>query len=291
MKNENTENTVDVNAGIDSPSVDDLLDFGMTEPKEIEPLASSTDDGEGTAPITDVKEDGIVQEETPVDQPSEEDSSPTADPALALMQKELAEAKATLAEMKANREVKQPEGSPKAQAAEDTTPEYIFDLPDQLVGMISSEDPNDVKTGITTLMAGVCRSVHKQILTEVTQNIAPYIMQTTIGQLQGQTQEQNTKKAIFDDFYGTYPQYNTAEYIPVVQATAGALATEMGISNYSPEFRNALGARLQKIFQPAQVNQAKPRVKPPVMMGRSGTRSTAPTIDDQQKAMMDMLSL
>jgi hypothetical protein len=250
------------------------------------PTEAEGENGGAAAPdLTGKKDTSGDGNGQPSVQPQEPDpsKSPTANPEMELIKKQLKEANEALAAMRdaakapAKAEPTQPQGG----ASEaDTIPAYNFNIPDGLVDKLASEDPRDRKEGLGVLIQGASRAVHKAIRDEVMQHIAPAVVRLAVEQVRGRATEAEAMQTIRGDFYGSYPELNKPELIPLIGQMAAQLAAELGVNGYTPEFKAALAARAKALFNlggGAVVTQAP---KQPVINRGGGTR-VAPSAEQQ----------
>ena len=259
------------------PSVDDILKFDPFGPEGLDKGEEESPKEDKVGDAGDGAEDGQPPKEKPSD-------SPKSDPEAANMQKAVEEMQKTLEEMKKTRE--EPKKETKQQV--DDIPSYLFDIPDQVVSMLGSEDPGEAKKGAAFLIASAGRSIHQSIRKEIVEKFAPAFQKIMLQQVFGSLQQKDTQNSVRTDFYGKFPQYDKPELRPVVQEAAKALAKEMGVKQYGPEFRDALGERLGLLF--ASITQTPEVKQPPKVLTKKGARANPVQMDEQTAAMMDMLN-
>lgn len=242
-----------------------------------------SDNGDSSAPASGPGGDGGGQEPAqaaPASQPPKATPvTPAADdPEKALLKQQLEELRrAAAAPAQVPQSVPQTEVDPLEQV-----PGYDFTLNDDLVGAITSGDPQLVRQSLAAVSKGVAQAVHRTLMQQVVGVFGPRMQQMMMQSLQTQQQQQQMRH----DFYSTYPQFNRPELWPVVVATGEKLAAELGVGQYSPQFRDALGKRLMAMFGAGMVQQQQqvaPQVTPPVMMG-GGTRQNGLSQEDKLAA-------
>jgi hypothetical protein len=143
-------------------------------------------------------------------------------------------------------------------------PNYQFQIPDQLLQMMDSDDPAQRKQALTYLGQGVAQSVHQMVRQEMAQKMGR--MQQELPQtIQQQQAAQAQQKQIFDDFYGTYQDLNRPELRPTIVEVAKAVAGEYqqrGVPvSWGPEFKQAVANRVYQVLgrQPGQQPAAQPQ--------------------------------
>lgn len=161
-----------------------------------------------------------------------------------------------------------------APAEGNEVPEYNMQIPDEIMGAIRSEDPQEAAKGVNALANGLAVTIHKRVLSEFSQKMST--MQQGLPQaIQQVVALERHNKAVFDDFYGTYKQFNNPQLYPIVLAEAQKLSKETGAKGYSQAFKKVLASRLTKLLQsataPAQ-SPAQAPAKQPEFNGGSNSR-------------------
>lgn len=150
------------------------------------------------------------------------------------------------------------------QQSEDPVPPYAYNIPDQLVTMLRSEDPREVAAGLQAMATGVSRTVHRMILEQVL-SFVPRMVENAVASRQAMDYIRN-------DFYGTYPEFYRPELVGLVEQTARAVWQETGAKEWTPQFRDAVAQRLRALLA-----AAAPKVPtPPPAMTSTTVRQDAP---------------
>lgn len=222
------------------------------QPATAQPNAPASDSSEGQltpeqlALLTTMKDHILVD----ANQPAEPAAKPDATPA-------------------------KPDG--KAPEGRDYRQLYTFNLPDELMAAINSEDPKERKGAMQYMISGVGAAIHKQVEQEFTKTIEA--LTTRMPQfIQQAVIEREQARAVFDDFYGTYKQFNRPELYPLVTNVAKAVMKEKKLTQWGPEARDAVAARLNQLMganaAAAPAAPAKPATQP-AMFGGSNARPAA----------------
>lgn len=177
-------------------------------------------------------------------------------------------------------------------------PSYDYNVPDQLVEMMGSEDPAERKQAMSYLVKGVAQGIHQQIMSTVGsqfQNLQQNIPQT-VQQMQ---QTQAIQQQVATDFYGKYPELNDPNVIPIVQNVAKQVLATHGGDQWSPEVRDQIGNQVKQILGKFAGNQSAgtpPRkpANPPATFQNGGASSrssvTGAKPTTQQEHIMDIFS-
>jgi hypothetical protein len=131
---------------------------------------------------------------------------------------------------------------------------------------MASEDPKERGMATHALVNGVANAVWRETQNmfrdQIDQVVAafPRIIESHIS---ARTEQQR----VFNDFYGTYKQFNGPQWIPLVQAHTVALMNEMAqqgmpITGWTPEMRDEIANRIFTQF-PMLRDQKPPAGQPP----------------------------
>lgn len=173
-------------------------------------------------------------------------------------------------------------------------PTYNFNIPDQLVQALTSDDVNTFKTGVAGFAQGIGQGVHKQV-TQYIEKQLPKMMEKMIpAMIQSHMQSYNSRKAIFDDFYGTYKELNNPTLYPVISDITGKVMQEMRTDKWSPAIRDTVAKRVKEFISsiggnaaPANGNTQLP--KHPVLGGGNNSRPAPEPKNDVAADIMDTL--
>lgn len=177
-------------------------------------------------------------------------------------------------------------------------PAYDYTIPDQLIAAMSSEDPNERKKGTAMLIKGVAQGIHKTIiegvnsqLQQLVQNLPAIITQHTQHIQQAQTVE--------TDFYGKFPQLKHEQLRPLVAKVAEGIMKEKKQTSWTPELRDAIGAKVIELVRSAvpataAVATPQPAAAPqPAMFGGNSAVNNPRALNSgkptQQDHMADIL--
>lgn len=209
---------------------------------------------------------------------------------------------------------------PKAEAEAETKPEapppaapqspaepagYNFQVPDQMVEALGSDDPALRKAALTGLVNGLATRLSQDFskaLVELTNYVKTQVPQEVIGQVEQRQTFEGMKK----DLYQTFPQIRQLAAMPGVEGAIWqqirAVGTQMGQKDWTPEFRDGVGRMIllnaglpvQAAPQPQQPAQAQaqpartPRNPSFSAGGQGGSRSNGAS--GQANEFMDLLN-
>ena len=318
--NDNTESatppaddpTVEGSAAQSDPNLNDVSEVMNFDPFEAEDAPTNPDGGqdkpptEGEAPTEGDAADGTADGSQPAKVDDKETPEGEADPIEALAKAgkvepavESASTNALLEKALNIIEKTGGQGQPaKTEGATDdkAAPESPYKnaaIPQQIVGLIESEDPQERLAGMTALMQGTMNTVHTQVMKAVTEQLGG-VSKSFPELIQSAIQAHTQSVQVFNDFYGSHPEFNDPKLYKTVQDAAAELAKETGVDTYDEKFKAALVKRLQdmgikgKSTQKPAGNETPPKGGAKMLDGGS-TRTDAPPKDDQQAEIDDMV--
>ena len=277
-------------------SVFDFDPFGpgeTIEPEGDETPRDGLDQPEEQSPSAEEPTEQPKAEEVPKAEP--ESPSPDDDPGepdeLAALREQISSLKNQLAQQQ-----KQPQPQPQPQqpqpqqkpTAADDLPAYEFDVPDQFLQALDSDDPGTRKVAIKTLMHTVARNTHQLVRDEVRRDMQS--LQTRMPQqVQQMQQTREQAQSIHSDFYGKHPKLNDPRFYDTVSDVARAVMQEKGYNAWNAEFREEVAKRAyQRLgFRKKQEAAAAPKA-PPKLIGQ-GARPAAPSNQSAEDEISDTL--
>lgn len=272
MANEETTNT-------EVPGTGAPADTGGTAPEptvaeqimQFDPFAPAKDKETPAAPKADDKK-GAPPAGTPPAQVAKPQPGTAAPVAPAPVQQGktpeqlIAEHTATIRQM-LERGQQAPTATPAQPAkAEPEKPKFNLGIPDQILAAIRSEDPKETSLAMHAVVNGVANAVWREAEALVRQNVADLI-QGFPRVIEAHMAARQTQNEVHTDFYGTYKQFSSPEFVPLVQATALQLINEkhaagQPVQGWSPEFRDEVANRLFAHFPMLRTPTQQPAAPP-----------------------------
>lgn len=236
------------------------------------PPADATPEAGGEIPAT------IESEPTPT-------AAPQESPEVVLLKQQLAQQVQQMQQMQ--QQMQQPpaqqvqsQGDPLDQFI----PEYMFQIPDQLMQLMESEDVGERKQGIQYLLSSALKNAHKSMLQQVNGMMTAYVPQ----QLTQHQQTNELKETIKSDFYSTHKDLNTPEIRQIVAMVTPQVTQELGVSTWSPTLRDAIAARVKAMLQIGVTQPATPANPAPTQFV-PGSRPAAPAGGDLTNDILSLL--
>lgn len=151
--------------------------------------------------------------------------------------------------------------------AEPEKPKFNLGIPDQILAAIRSEDPKETSLAMHAVVNGVANAVWREAEALVRQNVAD-LVQGFPRVIEAHMAARQTQNEVHTDFYGTYKQFSSPEFVPLVQATALQLINEkqqagQPVQGWSPEFRDEVANRLFAHFPMLRTPQQQAPAPPP----------------------------
>lgn len=175
---------------------------------------------------------------------------------------------------------------------------YNFNIPKQLITALTSDKPEDFEMGLKGFATGVAQAVHTQMLAALKPQIEA-LLATHVPRMVGpQLENYNTRKAIFDDFYGSYKELNNPTLYPMIANITQDVMTALKTNQWSPAVRDTVAKRVKEILGSAiggvapvqtQQTQQNPLPKHPTMSGGGSSRGPVQQEDSLSRDIMDTL--
>lgn len=258
-----TGTTVDVGTTPPEPSVaEQIMQFDPFAPaKAKETPVAPKDAGKQGAPPAGTQ--------VPPAKPQPAAAAPAAQPAAPQKTPEqlIAEHTATIRQMLERGQVAQPAAGAKEPAkAEPEKPKFNLGVPDQILNAMNSEDPKERSLAVHAVVNGVANAVWREAENLVRQNITD-LVQGFPRVIEAHMAARQTQNEVHTDFYGTYKQFASPEFVPLVQATALQIINEkqaagQPVSGWSTEFRDEVANRLFAHFPTLKQPPAPPAAQP-----------------------------
>lgn len=270
-----------------------------------EPPAETSDGGTGEEPPPKAEETPPTGSEPGTETPAgEEEQTPAGeqpatqeDPEKALLRQQVEQLTQTVTQL--SQQMQQSAGQqpgqqpgqsgqqPSGEAPQIEIPDYAFNIPDELVGLLDSDNPAERKQGFAAMAQGLARTVHQVVMGAVQQTYIDPLPQ----QFQGMIEQQLQAKEIFSDFYGKYSALNKPELRPLVIQTMQQVVQETGAKQWSDSLRDTIGARVmgligQGVTTPPPKTPAKTPAQP--TPAGPGTRPAAPVVDQSANSSDDI---
>jgi hypothetical protein len=141
-------------------------------------------------------------------------------------------------------------------------PAFTFDVPDQYMAALASEDAGTRKLGLNSLLNGVAEAVMAKARQEMTA-FGETVPQMIQSQTQGLIQAQDVQR----DMYGTYPELEP--FRDFVKAAAQQIGGSIGVQGWNADIRDAIAERVAPmvpgLFQKIQASRAA-RITPQQML-------------------------
>lgn len=212
----------------------------------------------------------------PVPQPATQPpaASPSPDHEMALLRQQVQNLKAQVQQAQAQPAQGQPASGTAPQAP--AVPGYDYNIPQEIVSALQSDDPTQVRNGLAALIKGVSQNVHATVAQEF-QSRLDQVPQTVQQQIDTRTRQQE----IYNDFFRAHPDLNRPEILPIISQQMIALSQELGVTQWSDHVRDAVATRVRTALQswatpqpaatPPLTSAPAPAPNPPVLVD-PGTR-------------------
>lgn len=277
----------DLDKPLEYEDISAMLSFDPFE-KPDEPAPGSEEQPAQSAATTDVPPEAggeIPVKPEPTAQPA--DGVPQENPELVLLKQQLAELQAQNAQMQQQQQLsqqQQQQAAPGADPLERFIPPYQFQIPEQMMTMLDSENPQERAQALSTLMSGALRTAHKTMLQQVNGMMQTYVPH----QMQQFQQQQQFTSSVQNDFYSEYQDLNTPEIRQIVASVTPQVMQELGVSNWSPVLRDAIANKVKGMLHIGAAPAATPPAAPPAQF-TPGSRGPVADPNNVTNQIMDLM--
>jgi hypothetical protein len=186
-------------------------------------------------------------------------------------------------ELQQFRQPAQPQpGQPGGDKPIDPVPAYQYEIPDQLVQLMASEDPGHRKMALSNVMTAVSRSVHglmQRELAQVIPALARQVMMEHLGQ-----------QEVGKDFYSVYKDLDKPELRPLIYQIAAGWAQQNPGAGWNAQTRDAIARAVYQTFGRPMPNGGPAPAPPaaPIMMPTMSRPAVSHQMTEQEE-MLDLL--
>ena len=166
----------------------------------------------------------------------------------------------------------------------DPVPTYQYEIPDQVLQLMASENPADRKLALGNVMTAVSRSVHglmQKELAQVIPALARQVMMEHLGQ-----------QEVGKDFYSKYSDLDKPHLRPLIYQIAAGWAQQNPQAGWNEQTRDAIARIVYQTFNmqfPGGSPQAQPAPPAAPVMMPTMTRPAVSHMPTEQEELMDLL--
>ena len=156
-----------------------------------------------------------------------------------------------------------PGGAAQPPQPSDPVPAYQYEIPDQVLQLMASEDPAHRKLALGNVMTAVSRSVHGLMQKELA-TVIPALARQVMLEHMGQQE-------VGKDFYGTYKELDKPHLRPLIYQIASGWASQNPQAGWNAQTRDMIARLVYQTFNmpfPGQAPAGNGHAPPaaPVMM-------------------------
>lgn len=162
--------------------------------------------------------------------------------------------------------------------------DYQFNISDKLYGALYGEDVpvEQRKAALAAFATGIAMTTRDQLMSTfgawVKQNFdaVPRVVNYLAN---AREQTRSSSESIRNDFFTKFPDLNKPELAPFIKATISQVQAETKATNWTPQFRDLVGERVQSVLK-AYAQIAAPKVVvPPAPKAAATIRPAVPVAD------------
>lgn len=149
-------------------------------------------------------------------------------------------------------------------------------VPQPLVDALASENPVERAGAVNTLVRHMMHTTHQMAVQHAVSMLRNELTQVLPNYVRSQLEGYDSRREVFNDFYGAFPQLSHPSLRPLVMQEAQKLAAQTGARGWSQQFRNQLGEHVINLLrslaavpgaQPTGPSMAAPTARPAGMRG------------------------
>lgn len=173
--------------------------------------------------------------------------------------------------------------APATPAVDDLQTIHNYQVPEQFLQGLRSEDPAQASQALNAYTGMVARTIHRAVRVDMEKKMTALIQQTLPKMVQ-QFYEHNTQtKAVYEDFYNNNKDLNKPELYPTIVNIALGMANDQkaGYTKWDQRFRDDLATRVRQVLGiHAQQNAPARPAQPALMTPSARPGMAAPTPQD-----------
>lgn len=127
-------------------------------------------------------------------------------------------------------------------------PDYLFNVPDQILEAVRSDDLEVQRAAYANMISGMAKAVHQSMYGTLQEGLTPIIE----NRISDSRVEQDRRRNMHDDFYGTYKFLDNPQLKPMIAATAAQVSREWGTQEWSQQMRDEIYRRVVQTLQTVQ---------------------------------------
>jgi hypothetical protein len=167
--------------------------------------------------------------------------------------------------------------------------QVMSQIPDAVLNGLISENPVERKAAVSNLLGVAMHVAHRLATKQAVEQVRNEMTRVLPLFVQDQIRTHNAMQTVFNDFYGKFPALSHPSLRPVVQAEAQKLSQQLGVREWTPEFRDRLGEHVMNMLRgvvPATVQTQQPAAP---MVGPTARPMTATGPNNLQQEIADLL--
>jgi hypothetical protein len=167
--------------------------------------------------------------------------------------------------------------------------QVMSQIPDAALNGLISENPAERKAAVSNLLGVAMHVAHRLAAKQAVEQVRNEMTRVLPVFVQDQIRTHNTMQGVFTDFYGKYPALSHPSLRGVVQTEAQKLSQQLGVREWTPEFRDRLGEHVMGMLRgvaPATVQAQQPAAP---MVGPTARPMAATGSNNLQQEIADLL--
>lgn len=163
-------------------------------------------------------------------------------------------------------------------------------VPEAVYAGIRSENPVEQKAAVAQLMGIGMHVAHRLATKQAVEQVRREMTQILPQFVNEQLRTYDTMQRVYQDFYGKFPALSAPHFRGIVQQEAVKLSQQLGVSGWTPEFRDRLGEHVIGVLRGAVPQAVVPQAAPATQaMGATARPVMANGSRDPSQEMAELL--
>lgn len=163
-------------------------------------------------------------------------------------------------------------------------------VPEAVYAGIRSENPAEQKAAVSQLMGIGMHVAHRLATKQAVEQVRREMSQILPQFVNEQLRTYDTMQRVYQDFYGKFPALSAPHFRGIVQQEAVKLSQQLGVSGWTPEFRDRLGEHVIGVLRGAVPQAVVPQAAPATQaMGATARPVMANGSRDPSQEMAELL--
>ena len=162
-------------------------------------------------------------------------------------------------------------------------------IPDAALNGLISENPLERKQAVAQVLGVAMHVAHRLAVKQATETLRGEFSRVLPAYVSEHLQTESLRREVHNDFYTAFPQLNHPVLKQVVMREAAVLGPKLGVTSWTPEFRDALGKHVMDMLPQVQAPATAAPAPATPTVGPSARPMTGTGSQSMQQEIADLL--